>query len=183
MPRHLHLEVSLLGVADPPRRQFLLRDDATFADLHEAIQVACGWRNIHLWCFRDHREVIAAPADDNDPLGPEAAAVPVTDHLEPGTTIVYEYDFGDGWEHAVHVLGHGDAEETVQRHLLSGELAFPPEDAGGIPGYEDALAIARGEVPDGLTDDPEELQSRREWLGDWDPDGFDFEATRRAFDR
>ena len=28
----------------------------------------------------------------------------------------------------------------------------------------------------------DELESRKEWIGDWDPDSFDLEETKKRFD-
>lgn len=44
MPRFLEIEVVLRGVRPKVWRSFLLRADATFAHLHEAIQLACEWQ-------------------------------------------------------------------------------------------------------------------------------------------
>ncbi len=51
MPRFLEIEVVLRGVRPKVWRSFLLRADATFAHLHEAIQLACEWQDYHLYAF------------------------------------------------------------------------------------------------------------------------------------
>jgi Plasmid pRiA4b ORF-3-like protein len=77
----------------------------------------------------------------------------------------YAYDFGDGWEHTVEVLGSGgDAPGCVD-----GEGACPPEDCGGPFGYRQLLEAL---------DDPRHPghDSTREWVGDrLRP--FDLDAT------
>jgi hypothetical protein len=70
-----------------------------------------------------------------------------------------------------------DLPETFKRRLLAGSRAFPPEDCGGLGGYEDCVKVVRGDP------DVEDEETLREWLGDWHPERFDLEATRRAFDR
>ena len=43
----------------------------------------------------------------------------------------YIYDFGDGWEHQVLVVGPGGAVPGC----VEGEGPYPPEDVGGPHGY------------------------------------------------
>lgn len=86
----------------------------------------------------------------------------------------YEYDFGDSWRHDVVLRQRIEDAEGQKRRLVDGAHAFPPEDCGGIPGYEHCVAVARG------ADDPDDLAA---WLGDWDPDRFDLDTVRRRFGR
>ena len=49
--------------------------------------------------------------------------------------IDYEYDFGDGWEHALVVEAREAAQDGAGcRACVAGEGACPPEDCGGSPG-------------------------------------------------
>lgn len=180
MPDYLEVEVSLDHLHPRIWRRFLLEERASFLDLHDAVQVACGWQDAHLWAFRAGGDVIAGLPDDfgfGDPH-PDAAAVPAGDHLARHGTVTYEYDFGDGWEHTVQLKGVVTEDEVFRRRLLDGQRAFPPEDCGGVPGYEDLLAVASGGTA--RYHDTDDL---REWYGDWDPAAFDIDAVRRAFDR
>lgn len=181
MPQYLDLEVVLDHVQPRVWRRFLLDERATFLDLHQAIQDACGWENQHLFAFRDPTGEVVAGRPDGFGFGdpdPDAAQVSVADHLRQYAKVMYEYDFGDGWEHTVTLEGVVGVDEPFTRRLLDGARAFPPEDCGGLPGYEDAVAVAAGD--EAQYHDTEEL---REWLGGWDPDAFDLEAIRRHFDR
>lgn len=95
---------------------------------------------------------------------------------------------GDGWEHEVVLKGVVELPERFKRRLVGGARAFPPEDCGGIPGYEEcceAVRLSDEELADLEKRDPETweaMQDRRGWVGDWDPERFDLEATRRWFD-
>lgn len=45
-------KVQLVGITKPPVwRRFAIANNATFYDLHRAIQMAFGWEDCHLWCF------------------------------------------------------------------------------------------------------------------------------------
>ncbi len=58
----------------------------------------------------------------------------------PGDWLIYEYDFGDSWQHEVvveKVLPTAEARHAV---CLAGARAGPPEDCGSVPGYENLVA-------------------------------------------
>jgi hypothetical protein len=49
---------------------------------------------------------------------------------------IYEYDYGDGWKHSVELVKKIPAEEGVTYpRCISGKMACPPEDIGGIHAY------------------------------------------------
>lgn len=195
MPEYFEFEVSLLGIEPPTWRRFLIHEKATFEDLHLAIQDACGWTNSHLFVFRDGRlngpEIAGIPTEDRFEGGPpqtlNAKKVKLAhffNNTEP-RTIIYEYDFGDFWEHDVKLNKCVEIPERFKRCLMAGERAFPPEDCGSTPGYEECLeALEYKKSPDPEIDtyEKEELESRLEWLGDWEPEGFDLKAVKGVFD-
>ncbi len=97
---------------------------------------------------------------------------------QKGSTISFEYDFGDGWIHNVRLSSVSDepfrGEDVC---VTSGKGACPPEDVGGVWGYAQMLDILSGKV-----DDPEEKASYEEWLGlqegeTYDPEEFDLEIA------
>jgi len=92
----------------------------------------------------------------------------------PGAKLIYTYDFGDNWQHAV-VLEKilpllADLKYPV---CIDGKLACPPEDCGGIPGYYELIeALA----------DPEHERHEEisEWISeDFDPQAFSVENVNR----
>jgi hypothetical protein len=94
----------------------------------------------------------------------------------------YTYDFGDEWEHDVLVEAVSDPEPDITYpRCLTGRRACPPEDCGGIWGYDDLLEILG---------DPahEEHQDRLDWLGldsadRFDPAAFDLAQVNAALSR
>ena len=82
--------------------------------------------------------------------------------------LIYEYDFGDGWEHTIRVQKILEAEPGTEYPVcLAGKKACPPEDCGGVWGYYELLDA----VQDASNEQREELS---EWLGDdFDPHAFD----------
>lgn len=189
MPKYFELEVSLRDIRPRIWRCFLLRREATFQELHQAIQVAGPWQGYHLWEFCEpgrSQGLIAGILYEDAPRPiPDAKRVKVGSHFDkPGTSCLYRYDFGDDWEHEVSLQRIVELPEAFRRRLVGGERAFPPEDCGGVPGYYECLAAVGASVPRRASElpDAEDLQERRIWLGDWTPD-FDFERARKRFDR
>jgi hypothetical protein len=178
---YYRIDVRLLEAKPAPWRQFLIKKTATFEDLHQAIQDACGWTNSHLYSFSqtERGPVVATIPDDDYAAGePDARKVKLSTHLSTSATLLYQYDFGDSWWHEVTVLDVVPVPQRFIRQLLAGERAFPPEDCGGIPGYENCVAVAF----DRPTDEIEDVEELREWMGDWHPERFDFAAVKRGFD-
>ena len=79
----------------------------------------------------------------------------------------YTYDFGDDWEHTILTEAIAAPEPGIPYpRCLTGRRACPPEDCGGIWGYDHLVEI--------LSDPKhEEHQERLEWLGLGSADQFD----------
>ena len=82
--------------------------------------------------------------------------------------MIYEYDFGDDWQHDVvlEAIVPADPEAKYPR-VTAGRRACPPEDSGGPFSYAEFLAAIRD------TRHPDYSQLR-DWVGDrFDPEHFD----------
>jgi hypothetical protein len=183
MSAFFSFKVRLLDVEPPIWRRFLIRKTATFMDLHEAIQDACRWGNYHLFAFHETENgpVIAGIPDDSYGVpDPDATEVKLSSYFRKGgpTACYYQYDFGDDWWHEVVLEKTVNRQDGFSRQLVDGARAFPPEDCGGTPGYEDCVAVRRGEKPE--YQDRDELL---EWHEDWSPEEFDLAAAKATFDR
>jgi hypothetical protein len=86
---------------------------------------------------------------------------------------VFEYDFGDGWEHVVEFEGVVvPRKEDKFPRCVKGMRHCPPEDCGGPGGYADFLkAIGDPKYP--------EHESMREWIGG-NFDSWEFNLERVA---
>lgn len=187
MPKYYEFEVSLEDIQPRIWRRFLLPANATFAHLHAAIQDSFGWENCHLFEFRSPgprgRALAGIPTDEGfGPPTPDANRVKLDTYFtdqRAAARCQYVYDFGDDWAHDVKLMGLHSDKQSFRRRLLAGERSGPPEDCGGVPGYERLVHfVETGEDLSG--DDPDDL---RAWLGDWHPDTFDLPETQAAFDR
>ena len=81
---------------------------------------------------------------------------------------IYEYDFGDGWEHEIVVEKIMEAEPKVSYPgCIKGKRNCPPEDVGGVWGYDDFLEAVQNK-------DHPEHEEYLEWIGgSFDPEEFD----------
>ncbi len=172
----LQFKITLLETDPPVWRMIQVPDYYTFYDLHVALQDAMGWLDSHLHDFKiqplrraclDIRIESPFALDDLEEaahlLTTEAA---VADFIqEPGDRALYTYDYGDDWRHEVLFEGTYPKEPGKKYPAcLAGELAGPPEDCGGIPGYYDCIeALKNRDNSEGMLD----------WLGRWRPDRFD----------
>lgn len=170
------LKVTLSGTKPPIWRRLLVNGAATLHDIHEVIQAAFGWWNYHLYDFEFGRTRYGIPDPDWD-MGPptrDARRTRFDSVARPGASFTYTYDFGDNWQHKVTVekVVPASPELTVPS-CTDGRRAGPPEDCGGVWGYEELLAI--------LADPTHEAHDeRRTWMtgmvdgdGDFDPERFD----------
>ena len=74
--------------------------------------------------------------------------------------MIYEYDFGDGWEHEVILEKIIPSEnKIIYPQCIDGKMNCPPEDCGGIGGFENMLYVLKNP-------DDEEYEGYIEWLGD-----------------
>ena len=149
-------------------RQIQVPANYTFQDLHLTIQNAMGWENDHLYQFemathRHHRMVIGI--NECDQLDYEATIEQY--FLSPKDKALYLYDFGDSWKHEVileKILPR--VKNTKYPQCIKGKGACPPEDCGGVWGYEDILEIIKNP-------NHEKYAEHMEWLGEkFDPEEF-----------
>ena len=170
------IKVTLKGSKPPIWRRLLVPSDVTLGHLHHIIQVAMGWFNAHLHQFivgGDTYYGVADPDYDDWIEMLDERAFTLKD-VAPGekSRFDYEYDFGDSWEHVVLVekVLPPDPEQAY-RVCIKGRRACPPEDVGGVWGYEEFLEAI--EDPD-----HSEHEDYLEWIGgEFDPEEFDLDET------
>lgn len=155
--------------------------DCTLDKLHEHIQTSMGWTNSHLHRFEIGKKRYGDPEllEDVDDLDIGDSTATLLSEILPidgkRFQFTYEYDFGDYWQH--EVLFEGSLEAVKGTNLpicLEGERACPPENCGGVGGYEHLLDVLA---------DPnhEEHRDMAEWIGGkLDPDKFDSNAATKA---
>jgi hypothetical protein len=101
------LKITLDDVEPTVLRRVDVPFDIRLDRLHLTIQAAMGWTNSHLYELRADDVGWSTPYPDADWSGDflDARKARLNDILEDiGTKkLIYLYDFGDGWEHAIKV--------------------------------------------------------------------------------
>lgn len=159
------IKVTLKEIEPPIWRRLRVPGYITFAQLHAVIQAAFGWHGYHLYRFELPGMVVTDDAPDYTTAELWGEGV---ERLDPGTTLIsplldahqrclYEYDFGDSWEHEVVVERRLKEDRRYAVPVcLAGARHRPPEDVGGVGGYEQFLETIMH------LDDPERKESL-EW--------------------
>jgi hypothetical protein len=180
-PGIYQLKITLSEIAPPIWRRLHVPAEASLTQLHEVIQVAFGWLDYHPHQYIVDGQHIGVPdpeyADEMPPMKDERDAT-LRDILG-AKSIVYEYDFGDSWQHLIEIESVGVHPEAGLTYpaCTGGERARPPEDCGGVSGYEELLQILA---------DPEHEEHRhmKTWVGrKFAPEKFDLLATNRALQK
>ena len=165
------IKVALKEIRPPIWRRLEALSDTTLEELHLILQVAMGWANYHLHQFTlDGIEYGQPDPDYGAEVEDERRVKLYQVAPEENVKFIYEYDFGDSWEHTVLIEKILPVERGKHYPIcVKGKRACPPEDVGGPWGYTDfikaVLHIAHPEHEDML-----------EWVGgEFDPEAFDLE--------
>jgi len=175
------IKVTLTGSKPPIWRRIQVRSDITLAKLHDIIQAVMGWYDYHLHQFIVAGAYFGVPDPEYDDwvdMRDEKKMRLNQITTSQGFKFAYEYDFGDSWEHTLLVEKILPPEEGVQYPVcVKGRRACPPEDVGGIWGYDGFLeAIQDPNHP--------EYDMYLEWIGgEFDPEAFDLDEANAALRR
>ena len=175
------LKVTLLGTAPPIWRRLLVHAGTTLAQLHSALQLAMGWDGGHMHEFRVGHRHFGRPDPEDRSMGlppvENERTVRLSDVLRRASAkVIYTYDLGDNWEHGIVLEKRLPVDPSTKYPVCTdGQLACPPEDCGGIPGFYDLL--------DAITDPKHERHEEMiDWVGDdFDPQAFSVDNVNRMF--
>ncbi|GAB3687698.1 plasmid pRiA4b ORF-3 family protein [Nocardiopsis oceani] len=150
--------------------------------LHMLIQSVMGWENSHMHGFEFGRRRYSAYEDMIHEGDLDEYEFRVGDVLSrKGSKGTYTYDFGDDWLHLITVEATGEADPDIfYPRLLDGAGAGPPEDCGGVGGFEHLRTMRdHPERIDGVYFglDPEE---ERAWVEEIEPDDLDLDGLQDA---
>lgn len=183
MPDSIYeIKVTLQGLRPLIWRRFQVPADASLQELHLILQDVMGWTNSHLYQFKIGEEYYGEPEPDfsYDDIEMKDASKIELSHVAQGekTNFIYEYDFGDSWEHEILIEKILTVEpEVLYPVCLAGKRNCPPEDCGGIWGYDDLLEIIR-------TPEHEDRDEMMDWLGEnFDPEAFDVDKINKQLRR
>ena len=147
------LKVRLLDSPVRIWRRVQVESSITLERLHRVLQVVMGWTDDHLHGFRLPQPGRAGwrrcclPVESDDEKRTRLAEV--LRHAKD--SFLYEYDFGDGWEHEIilqRVLSPSPT--ALYPMVVDGRGACPPEDIGGVSGYSHFLEVINDPQHPGL---------------------------------
>ena len=113
------LHILLLQINPSIWRRLHVRSDSSIATLHELLQIAFDWSDFHLQF-----------------------------HFRVNERFLYEYDFGDLWQHQIRFEGIEPVrEKKLYPVCVGGACASPPEDCGGPEAYMEKMDDHRWNPP------------------------------------
>jgi hypothetical protein len=140
------VRVDLTETEPPLWRRLELASDTHLDELHDVIQIAFGWTDSHLHRFSagpipydpDTEHYLSPFEIEEGEEGTPEGAVRLDEVLaEVGDTLYYLYDFGDDWLHSLTLEAVLPRDDTAPRAACTaGRRPGPPEDCGGVTGYE-----------------------------------------------
>ncbi len=162
------LKIELNGVKPSIWRTFVSDSNVLLPDLHKMIQIIMGWTNSHLHQFIKDGVIFSGLGEESFIRSVNYNKIKLCEVLKTeGDSIIYEYDFGDGWEHKLQLVKIRNDIESKDPECISGERSCPPEDCGGVPGYEEILKALKNPKK-------KKYKGIIEWVGcDYDPDYLD----------
>ncbi len=144
------LSIRLAEIEPAIWRRIVAPGQLTLHQLHHILQVTMGWTHSHLHQFmvpgENESTYYGEPSPEDEYFHKDDRLVRLA-HIAPkkGATFLYEYDFGDCWKHEITVehIEPTPKDEPPYPWCLDGQRACPPEDVGGVQGYQHFLEAWR----------------------------------------
>jgi len=165
MARIFEVKATLVGVKFEISRTFWVDSSITLQVLHEVFQALFAWENFHLHFYQDSLGKDIKKEDQ----------VELSQVLSKGQNVTYVYDYGDSWTLDIMLLRIFD-DFAIAKYpcCIAGLRKAPPEDSGGVSGYEMALELMIG-------DKKKDYSLISEWYGDsFDPEYFNLDEVNKA---
>ncbi|MFI3289775.1 MAG: plasmid pRiA4b ORF-3 family protein [Rikenellaceae bacterium] len=171
-PKHngyLQLKISLNGIKPLIWRRVVVDPTLSLEDMNEVIWGVMPWDGSHMHSFSNKTISVTVPYEEdpfNDDTDDYESLVIGDFFTEVGDKSQYEYDFGDSWEHTILLEKIVEPLEKRRAKFITGKCMAPPEDCGGVWGYENLKEVMQDPT------DPE-YQEMRDWMGMDDDEVFD----------
>jgi len=133
----------------------VVRSETPLSKFARHLEQALGWEGYHLHMFDVGGILFGEPDEDADYVINKRGVT--VRHVLPrvGAGLRWDYDFGDGWEHDVVVEAIEEPKSKARYPIcVEGAGACPPEDCGGVSGYERQVGGYRTFIPKPLPPDP-----------------------------
>ena len=149
----LHIQLDLDG--HEIWRRVQIPTNYSFRSLHNLIQIIFDWQNYHFHEFtvarKENKNLKIVMDDDPDTMEfanfardeiVQERFVSLGEVFSQHPEVIYEYDFGDSWKHII-TLEKSISSTSQRAKFLVGKGERPPEDVGGLHGFNEYLAIIK----------------------------------------
>ncbi|MFY9842728.1 MAG: plasmid pRiA4b ORF-3 family protein [Terriglobales bacterium] len=171
------VKVTLLGTSPPVWRRILVPRKITLRNLHRTLQTVMGWTNSHLHQFILPRQKFFDPRHRVGTKVADESRTRLGDLIwTAGAKLLYEYDFGDGWQHELLLEKVLLGDESFRQLCVAGDRNCPPEDCGGSTGFSELVKA----LQDSTHPEHDDI---REWVGDFVPESFSADEINRRLRR
>ena len=167
--RNFQLYIELEGTSPRIWRRFVVPSTITLDRLHDVIQIVMEWSDIHMHEFEiQGKRYTDMPGAGHDEGCEEEGLFRLSSIVDKNVKeFFYIYDLGDDWKHRIKVeeTDLDDDEEWGNLYCMEGFGSCPPEDVGGVPGFEKFCeAVTNIKHP--------EHEAMKAWYGDEFDRGF-----------
>ena len=176
-----------LNLPVPCYRRVIVPLHATFRIFHTVIQLLFSWRGRHLHEWRidyDGSGRVSHFLSEGDmeivlehQRYEEDGAVLLSEVFPGKEKVEYIYDFGDYWEHTVKLERIVEGYDSAFPVCIDWQGETPPEDVGGVSGYEEYLEILSGKT--GVI----HSEDAKRWAGSQSGEAFDLEKVNLQLTR
>lgn len=143
------MRVVLKGTSPSVWRKFECPSNISLRHLTELVMQLMGWMDEHLNQIVCKHETYYVPCYQHDPDSEWGDTYFQEEHtiadvlMEKGKTVGWEYDFGDSWQHDIRLSVIDEYKDGEPHDIVfkSGKGTCPPEDCGGIWGYQELLEL------------------------------------------
>lgn len=168
MAKIFEIKATLIGVKSEISRTFQVDSSINLQVLHEVFQALFAWENFHLHFYQDSKGRDLKVEDQ----------IKLNEVLSKGEDLTYVYDYGDSWTIRNSLLDIFDDSSANKYPLcIAGLRKAPPEDSGGVSGYEISLEMMMGDKKNAYS-------LITEWYGeDFDPEYFNIDEVNSMLSR
>jgi hypothetical protein len=165
MAKIFEIKATLQGLKSEVYRTFQVDSSINLQVLHEVFQALFGWENFHLHFYQDFKSQDIKKEDQ----------VKLYEAIAKGEDLTYVYDYGDSWTIKCQLINiFEDPSKSKYPLCIGGLRKAPPEDSGGVTGYEMSLELLS-------LKNKKDFSLLSEWYGDdYDPEYFNIDEVNNA---